>query len=206
MVSYLQLAHNERHPVTGSPVAKVIHNFGRADQVDRAALSRLVASISRFLDPAQAVAAAAAGEVEVLDSRRMGGAWMLARLWERLRIGAAILRVAEGRRLDGEATERVVFAVYLRAKAQADAALQASDREWTILRPCGLTDDAGTGRVRIDSAPFSGPVSRDDVASVLARLLTDSRSVGRVLYLSSGAQPIEQALDDVLGTTERDAS
>ena len=76
----------------------------------------------------------------------------------------------------------------------------------TILRPGGLTDDAGTGRVRIDSAPFSGPVSRDDVASVLALLLTDSRSVGRVLYLSSGAQSIEQALDDVLGTTERDAS
>jgi uncharacterized protein YbjT (DUF2867 family) len=93
-----------------------------------------------------------------------------------------------------------VFAVYLRAKAQADAALQASDREWTILRPGGLTDDAGTGRVRIDSAPFSGPVSRDDVASVLARLLTDSRSVGRVLYLSSGAQSIEQALDEVLGS------
>ena len=32
VVSYLQLAHNERHPVTGSPVAKVIHNFGRADK------------------------------------------------------------------------------------------------------------------------------------------------------------------------------
>ena len=36
MVSYLQLAHNERHPVSGNPVAKVIHNFGRADRVDRA--------------------------------------------------------------------------------------------------------------------------------------------------------------------------
>jgi uncharacterized protein YbjT (DUF2867 family) len=93
-----------------------------------------------------------------------------------------------------------VFAVYLRAKAQADAALQASDREWTILRPGGLTDDAGTRRVRIGSVPFSGPVSRDDVASVLARLLTDSRSVGRVLYLSSGAQSVEQALDEVLGS------
>ena len=30
VVSYLQLAHNERHPRTGSPVAKVIHNFGRS--------------------------------------------------------------------------------------------------------------------------------------------------------------------------------
>jgi hypothetical protein len=98
VVSYLQLAHNERHPRTGSPVAKVIHNFGRADRVDRAALARLVASISRFLEPEQAVAAAAAGEVEVLDSRRLGGAWVLGRLWERLEIGAAIWRVATGQR------------------------------------------------------------------------------------------------------------
>ena len=34
VVAYLQLAHNERHPDTGNPVAKVIHSFGRADQVD----------------------------------------------------------------------------------------------------------------------------------------------------------------------------
>ena len=46
MVAYLQLAHNERHPETGSLVAKVIHNFGRADTVDRDALARLVSSIS----------------------------------------------------------------------------------------------------------------------------------------------------------------
>jgi len=29
VVSYLRLVHNERHPQTGSKVAKVIHNFGR---------------------------------------------------------------------------------------------------------------------------------------------------------------------------------
>jgi hypothetical protein len=51
VVAYLQLAHNERHPVTGASTAKVIHSFGRADEVDRAALARLVASISRFLEP-----------------------------------------------------------------------------------------------------------------------------------------------------------
>ncbi len=93
-----------------------------------------------------------------------------------------------------------VFEVYLRAKAEADAALEASDRDWTILRPGGLTNDAGTGMVRIGSVPFSGPVPRDDVAGVLARLLADARSAGRVLYLSSGAQPVEQALDEVLGS------
>jgi uncharacterized protein YbjT (DUF2867 family) len=94
-----------------------------------------------------------------------------------------------------------VFAVYLRAKAEADAALEASDREWTIVRPGGLTNDSGTGSVRISRAPLSGPVPRDDVAGVLARLLADSRSAGRVLYLSSGTQLIEQALDEVLGSS-----
>src|SRR5436190_266620 len=116
MVSYLQLAHNERHPVSGNPVAKVIHSFGRADTVDRAALARLVSSISRFLTPKEAVTAATAtsaggagesgGGVEVLDSRRLGAVWTLDRIWERLGIGAAIRRVAVGRRLDGEQVER----------------------------------------------------------------------------------------------------
>ncbi len=98
VVSYLQLAHNERHPETGSPVAKVIHNFGRAEQVDRDGLARLVSSISRFLTPEQASAAAAGAEVEVVDSRPLGGAWTLDRGWERLGIGAAIRRVAAGQR------------------------------------------------------------------------------------------------------------
>jgi uncharacterized protein YbjT (DUF2867 family) len=94
-----------------------------------------------------------------------------------------------------------VFEVYLRAKAETDAALVASDRDWTIIRPGGLTDDPASGRVRIDADPYSGSVPRDDVASLLASLLSDSRSVGRVLYLSSGEQSIEQALDGVLGSS-----
>jgi len=39
VVAYLQLAHNERHPQTRNLVAKVIHNLGRAGQVDPAALA-----------------------------------------------------------------------------------------------------------------------------------------------------------------------
>ncbi len=110
-MSYLQLAHNERHPVTGAPTAKVIHSFGRAETVDRAGLARLVASISRFLDPDQAVAAAAGGSVEVLEARRMGGAWALDQVWTRLGIGAAIRRVAAGRKVDGAFAERVIYAM-----------------------------------------------------------------------------------------------
>jgi uncharacterized protein YbjT (DUF2867 family) len=92
-----------------------------------------------------------------------------------------------------------VFEVYLRAKAAADAAVEASDLEWTILRPGGLTDDVGTGNVRIETTPFSGPVPRDDVAAVLAALLADARSSDRILYLSSGSTQIGEALDELLG-------
>src|SRR6266536_2703882 len=79
-VAYLALAHNERDRDTGVPKAQIIHNFGRADRVDREGLARLVKSISRFLDPADAVAAAADGEVVILDSRPMGTAWVADRL------------------------------------------------------------------------------------------------------------------------------
>jgi len=144
VVAYLQLAHNERHPETGSPVAKVIHNFGRAEQVDRAALARLVSSISRFLTPEQAMSAAAGADVEVLDSRPLGGTWTLDRVWERLGLGAAIRRVATGRRLDGEAVERVVFALVAQRALRPGSKLAATD--WVAKRVAieglsGFTDD-----------------------------------------------------------------
>ena len=94
--------------------------------MDRDALARLVASISRFLTPEQAAAAAGGGEVEVLDSRRLGGAWTLDRLWERLGIGAAIRAAAAGRRLDGEAAERVVFALVAQRALEPGSKLAAT--------------------------------------------------------------------------------
>jgi hypothetical protein len=145
VVRYLQLAHNERHPRTGSPVAKVIHNFGRADKVDRQALVRLVSSISRFLEPEQAVTAAAGSDVEVVDSRRLGGAWTLDRIWERLGIGAAIRRAADGRRCDGEAVERVVFALVAQRALEPGSKLAATGwvAERVAIEGCrGFSDDA----------------------------------------------------------------
>ncbi len=126
MVRYLQLAHNERHPQTGVSTAKVIHNFGRVEKVDRAGLARLVSSISRFLDPASAVAAASGMEIEVLDSRRLGGAWTLDRIWERLGIGRAIRVAANGRRLDAETVERVIFALVAQRALEPASKLAAT--------------------------------------------------------------------------------
>ena len=47
VAQYYQLAHNERHPVTGKSTARIIHSFGRTDTLDREALVRLCRSIAR---------------------------------------------------------------------------------------------------------------------------------------------------------------
>jgi nucleoside-diphosphate-sugar epimerase len=91
-----------------------------------------------------------------------------------------------------------VFSVYLRAKAEADEAVQQSDREWTIVRPGRLTDEPGSGQLRIGAEAFRGEVPREDVAAVLARLLREPRSAGRVLYVNGGDEPLEQALEHAL--------
>ena len=50
VVRYYALAENVRHPEKGRVEARVVHGFGRADRLDRAALERLVRSIRRVLD------------------------------------------------------------------------------------------------------------------------------------------------------------
>jgi hypothetical protein len=142
-VSYLQLAHNERHPETGSPVAKVIHNFGRADHVDREALARLVSSISRFLEPAEAIRATSGSEVEVVDSRRFGGAYVLRALWERLGIADALMRGAEGRRLSADLVEQVLFALVANRCLEPGSKLAATHwvEERVALLGCPSFDD-----------------------------------------------------------------
>lgn len=92
-----------------------------------------------------------------------------------------------------------VFAVYLRAKAEADQAVMASDRDWTVIRPGGLTDEPGDGQVRLGTEPFRTNVSRDNVASVLAAVLHEPRSAGHVLYVGDGGDSIDSAIKRVIG-------
>ena len=47
VVEHYQLAHNERHPETKVSTPRVIHNFGRADLLDRDELVRLCHSIAK---------------------------------------------------------------------------------------------------------------------------------------------------------------
>lgn len=109
-VRYLQLAHNEWDSVSGQSRAKVIYNFGREDRLDRDAIARLVTSLSRMLPPDEALEATADTGLEFVESRPMGGAYVLDRLWRRLGIDKTLNDLAASRRF-GTDMERVLFAL-----------------------------------------------------------------------------------------------
>jgi uncharacterized protein YbjT (DUF2867 family) len=86
------------------------------------------------------------------------------------------------------------FAAYLRAKGRADAELAASGLDFTIVRPGRLTDEPGTGRVRLGESVPRGEVPRDDVAAVLAACLDHPGTVGRTFGLVAGEVPVDEAV------------
>ncbi|GAA4006984.1 SDR family oxidoreductase [Streptomyces plumbiresistens] len=93
-----------------------------------------------------------------------------------------------------------VFDVYQRAKGEADAYVSGLDAlDWTILRPGSLTNDAGTGLVRLEAHTGRGAVPRDDVAAVLAELVDSPATAGLTLELVSGPSPVSVAVKSVAG-------
>ena len=86
------------------------------------------------------------------------------------------------------------FAKYLRAKGLADDALMKSGLDYTIVRPTMLTDDEGDGLVFIDSHVGRGSIPRDDVAAVLAAVLQEPSTIGKVFEVIDGKQTIQEAL------------
>jgi transposase len=121
VTSYLSLAHNYRDPDSGVSKPKILHSFGREDELDPEALQRLMASIARHLDVAVPGDGGEDGPValdlEPVDGRDLGGVWVLEQLWSRLQIGAEIRKLAQspkhrpGRKLDVALLERIVFAL-----------------------------------------------------------------------------------------------
>ena len=96
-VSYYALAQNAWNAEARRSEARVIHTFGRADQVDRAALTRLVRSINRVLDadegPAVDGGRNAGGdvpEIEIEAAYEYGVVLVARALWEDLGIGPAV--------------------------------------------------------------------------------------------------------------------
>jgi hypothetical protein len=108
-VRYLQLVHNEWDQASKSAKMRVLHNFGREDQVDKAAIERLAGSLCRLLDPGRAAALREPG-LSYQGSVAYGGPWLLDQLWQRLGIGAILAARLKKTRRDA-AAERVLFAL-----------------------------------------------------------------------------------------------
>lgn len=88
-----------------------------------------------------------------------------------------------------------VFSAYLRAKGVADDEVRArAGLDWTIVRPGALTNDSGTGRVRLAESTGRGEIARDDVAAVLAEMLVVPQTVGKTLELIAGSDPVADAV------------
>jgi uncharacterized protein YbjT (DUF2867 family) len=84
---------------------------------------------------------------------------------------------------------------YYEAKAAADKAVVESGLDYTVVRPGGLTDDPGNGKVEIaERLDHSGRVSRDDVALVLLECLTAGNTFGKSFDLLGGDTPVAEAI------------
>ncbi len=128
-VRYLHLAHNEWDPTAGRSVPKILHSFGREDHLDRPALTRLVACLSKLLDPADALTATAGSELAFVESRPYGGAYVLDALWRRLHLDTIVgnlLQGPRGRPRD-PAAERVLFALVANRALAPSSKLAAAD-------------------------------------------------------------------------------
>ncbi|MFI6737487.1 SDR family oxidoreductase [Nonomuraea sp. NPDC050451] len=98
-----------------------------------------------------------------------------------------------------------VWAAYIKAKTEAEEDLRApsygEDRSDEVparirdqRRPGRLTDEPGTGLVRLAPEVQPGAVPRDDVAAVIVALLEAPGTVRRTLELVSGDTPIKTLL------------
>jgi uncharacterized protein YbjT (DUF2867 family) len=95
---------------------------------------------------------------------------------------------------DPDATGEDTFSVYLRAKGRADDAARASGLDATVVRPGGLTNEPGTGRVRLGESLRRGQVPRDDVAAVIVAVLDSPNTIGRTVDLIGGDTPVAEAV------------
>jgi nucleoside-diphosphate-sugar epimerase len=83
---------------------------------------------------------------------------------------------------------------YQEAKSEADKYLVESGLDYTILRPGGLTDDPGTGKVQLGERLEYGSVTRDDVAAVIAECLVADNSIGKAFDVLNDGTPIPEAV------------
>jgi hypothetical protein len=137
VTEYYQLAHNERDPETRKPVAHIVHNFGRADQLDRDELVRLCRSIARVCD-LQVIDPLAQGEgecahdalpedIKLIGTLGLGPVVVIEALWNRLGIGE-ILREKLAKKKRALEYERALLAMTANRLCEPQSKLGVWDR------------------------------------------------------------------------------
>ncbi|MFJ5551073.1 SDR family oxidoreductase [Streptomyces sp. NPDC093225] len=196
--------------VRGYEVAGIIRDPAQGDDLreagaepvlcdlESASLER-VAAVLQGADAAVFAAGAGPGSGTARkDTVDYGAAVLFADAAERARVRRFVIVSSMG--ADAHHEGDGVFDVYLRAKGAADDHVRTRlGLEWTVLRPGQLTDDAGTGLVRLEARTGRGPVPRDDVAAVLAELVETPATAGLTLELVSGSTPAGVAVKAVAG-------
>lgn len=138
-VVYYQLAHNERHPETRKPVAKIIHNFGRADQLNRDELVRLCRSIARvcgliITDPLESIPETSQinntglpEDLKIKKTLSLGCPLIIESLWESLGFKKVIEDITRTKKLKIP-YERVLLAMTANRLCEPDSKLGVWDR------------------------------------------------------------------------------
>ena len=86
---------------------------------------------------------------------------------------------------------------YYVAKHFADRALEDSGLTYTIIRPGGLLNEAGTGKVSAAENLERGSIPREDVARTIVASLTEESTFNKGFDLISGNHGIEEAVKNV---------
>jgi uncharacterized protein YbjT (DUF2867 family) len=188
----------------GDEVVALIRNPDHADEVKQAGAEPAVVDLEHASEDEVATAiggsdavvfAAGAGpgsgsaRKETMD---YGGAVKLIAAAKQAGVGRYVIVSSMG--ANPNATGDDTFSVYLSAKGRADDAVRASGLDATVIRPGGLTNDAGTGRVRLGEKLPRGQVTRDDVAAVLVAVLDSPSTIGRTADLIGGDTAIAEAV------------
>jgi uncharacterized protein YbjT (DUF2867 family) len=187
----------------GDTVRGLIRNPDQADDLRAAGIEPVVCDLEGDGD----VAAAVRGADAVVFAAGAGPGSGDARKSTMDRGGA--VKLIEAARADGISRYLIVssmgadkapddgaegFGAYLRAKFEADEAVRASGLDYTVVRPGGLTDDEGTGLVRIAESTGRGQIPRADVAAVFVACLDEPATIGKSFDLISGETPIAEAV------------
>lgn len=83
---------------------------------------------------------------------------------------------------------------YYVAKHYADKILEASGLTYTIIRPGGLLNDPGTGKIKAAADLERGSISRDDVANTVIAALDEPNTYEKAFDLTAGSTSVREAL------------